>query len=749
MVAAAHAAPGSSPWGTSAPGDSASDVVLFRTPDDVRTAIASLRVPELADVLVEVHASRQSAGASQDVDVDLDADLPLPAECLQEWTEAHVLSDRLRGIDMLQHARLVLSRTLRDDRGVRRLAKVLTRGEEDLDTCPDDADEDLEAGATDAHGSAPTIQLLENLLESPDHLSLNVTLKTRLGRARRETGRAVASFLGLGRMLGLVVDGTVRFNKLERVLTRVVSARLTVQQMNAVDEYAASRRLDRSLDQFDRMVREFIQTCVEQPEATPESIAALRGVEFQKYPDGWGELRAFGPAVDLEALFQRTRATSRAIARSELEALTVTDGGQGASVGGGATGDDCVTGADLHSVDDRLIRHLMFDTLMGAVPQTQVRVVRATAREVEGAEAGAEAASGAEVVAGADAGKNANPRASADTLADLPQDEFVVTVACPTSGKWLRRQAAVTVTMSLATLVGLGDDPATLGLSTPLPAAQARNVAAHATVWRRLLYDPADGTVTDEAARTYTPTAAMRRAVEHKWRTCMAPGCTRNAERCEIDHCEPFRHADPERGGRTHPDNLVPLCVRHHQLKTDGVIRLRRAGPDEVEWILPLGVVTRTRAPSAVLDKRNASVPEEVLGLHLYSPRFEGPIVQEVLGLGAAGLQFDLCGVGAAPREPLTLSDGPHRPAGPVRSDGAERPDGPAGAGKSAGADASDTATTPAEAPTSEAGPTSAAAEGTSSAGDTAVPGTPGTGDDSVAADDQAPGADDDDPPPF
>ena len=735
MVAEAHAAPGSSPWGVSAPGDSASDVVLFRTPDDVRMAIASLQVPDLADVLAEVHVSAQSAGASPGVDVDLDGDLPLPADCLQEWTEAHALSDRLRGIDMLQHARLVLSRVLRDDRAVRRLATVLTRGDEECEASPDgawdDTDEDPGALATSAQDSTTTIDLLENLLESPDHLSLNVTLKTRLGRARRETGRAVASFLGLGRMLGLVVDGTVRFNKLERVLTRVVSARLTVQQMNAVDEYAASRRLDRSLDQFDRMVREFIQTCVEQPEATPESIAALRGVEFQKYPDGWGELRAFGPAVDLEALFQRTRATSRAIVRSELEALTVTDGGQGASVGGGATGDDCVTGADLHSVDDRLIRHLMFDTLMGAVPQTQVRVVRATAREVEGAEAGAEAASGAEVVAGADAGKNANPRASADTLADLPQDEFVVTVACPTSGKWLRRQAAVTVTMSLATLAGLGDDPATLGLSTPLPAAQARNVASHATVWRRLLYDPADGTVTDEATRTYTPTASMRRAVEHKWRTCMAPGCTRNAERCEIDHCEPFRHSDPARGGRTHPDNLVPLCVRHHQLKTDGVIRLRRAGPDEVEWILPLGVVTRTRAPSAVLDSRNASVPEEVLGLHLYSPRFEGPIVQEALGLGTDGLTFDLFGVTSALRERPTLPAEPHRPEGPShpdeavrpedssQPDGDARPEGPAGAGTSPGADAL------------EAGSTSAE-------------------DDSAAADEQRSGADgDDDPPPF
>ena len=107
-----------------------------------------------------------------------------------------------------------------------------------------------------------------------------------------------------------------------------------------------------------------------------------------------------------------------------------------------------------------------------------------------------------------------------------------------------------------------------------------RRVASHSTVWRRMLFDPVTGAIADEATRNYRPTASMRRAVEQKWRTCTAPGCTRNAERCEIDHCEPFLHEDPGQGGRTHPDNLIPLCVQHHQLKTEGVIRLRRAGPN-------------------------------------------------------------------------------------------------------------------------------------------------------------------------
>lgn len=611
--------------------------VLYETAEDVRVALAALRIPEPVDLLAEWAASSEGAVGSHGVDVDVDADLPLPAHCLTQWSAAHGLTDRLRAIDMLHHARLGLSRVLRDDASVRRLGVILRRGalcqtEDDADACTGDEENAFGEREPD---SVPPMEQVETLVRPEDHLSFNATLKTRLGTARRETGRALAAFLGTPRLLECAVEGSIRFNKVERLLTRVIAARLTVRQMNGVDEFAAQLDPSRSLDQFDKKVREFIHTFMEPPAPTQESIAALRGVEFQKYPDGWGELRAFGPAVDLEALYQRVRATSRAIARNELEALTVTSvEGEGPIDAGGRGANSAVVGSQhdaLLSVDERRIGHLMFDTLSGAVPQTEVRVVRASGAPAVRTTDTDPYARGVEVRetnAGtheADAGRH-----EADA-GILETDEFVVTVACPTSGTWLRRQAAVTVTMSLATLTGLGDDPATLGLSTPLPAQHARRVAAHSTVWRRMLFDPVTGAVKDEATRNYRPTASMRRAVEQKWRTCTAPGCTRNAERCEIDHCEPFLHEDPGRGGRTHPDNLIPLCVLHHQLKTEGVIRLRRAGPNEVEWVLPLGVVTRTRAPSAVTDGRRDSLLMEQLGVRLRSPHFDGTIVQEVL----------------------------------------------------------------------------------------------------------------------
>lgn len=601
--------------------------IVFRSSDEVRAAVSSTRIPSVEELLEGLPI--EGVGTGQRVDVDIDADLPLPADCLAEWTQVHALADRMRSLHMLCHARVVLTRVLRSEDGVERIDDILRHG------TPQAADGRGDQAGSEAFGTTAlavvvdddrTMEKLERLPEPEDQLTYNVTLKTRLSAARRETGRALAAFLGAPRILESAVEGDVPFNKLDRLMYRVVSAQLTLSQMNEVDEFASGLKANISLDQFDKRIRQYILTHLSRPAPSPESIYQRRGVDFRKFPDGSGEYRAYGPAVELEAFYQRHHGTSRAISRSELAALDITpEVADALRFGSDGQVLSDVSGADLKSVDERRINQLMFDTLVSSVPQTRVRVIRKS-----GADPGEAGASGS-ASCGEDGSESARETSGSGDGGAADEDSFLVTVACPTTGSWLRKQAAVTITMSLATLAGLGDDPATLGLSTPLPAAQARHVASTSTVWRRILYDPADGTITDEATRTYTPTASMRRAVEQKWRTCMAPGCSRNAARCEIDHCEPFCHDDPGRGGPTHPNNLIPLCVLHHQLKTNGVIRLRRVGPDDVEWVLPLGVVTRTSAPSAVTDSRKQSVSEEVMGIHLRSPAFEGSAVSEVL----------------------------------------------------------------------------------------------------------------------
>ncbi|MGU3431442.1 DUF222 domain-containing protein [Actinomycetes bacterium M1A6_2h] len=72
-----------------------------------------------------------------------------------------------------------------------------------------------------------------------------------------------------------------------------------------------------------------------------------------------------------------------------------------------------------------------------------------------------------------------------------------------------------------------------------------------------------------EGALTYTPSAEVASLVRARYRTCVAPGCSRPSERCQLDHTVPFDHDDPLRGGWTIVENLAPLCVTHHQAKTE------------------------------------------------------------------------------------------------------------------------------------------------------------------------------------
>ena len=579
--------------------------LFYASAADVRVALATADVPSNAQLFAEIAAdeAERSAQSSQWSDVDIDADLPLPADCLGEWAQTSTVSGRLRAVQMHRLARFALVRILRRDDGADDVDAALRYGDKPR------RHHGAGAEAVSVVPLEPLIQVLERMTEPEDYLSLNGTMRTRLGSARRETGRALAAFLGLPQILSEIVAGRIPFNRIDRLLYRVVSSQLTISQMNAVDDMAMTMRPEMSLDQFERRVREFIRDSFDPAVRSPESIHRDRGIRFVPEQDGSGTLVMNGPILPLKLKYERVRATARALRRQELAGLDINAGDAG------DVNQDSADGV-LQTLDDRTIEQYMFDLAVGAVPQTDVRVVR-VAPEATQPTAGQ----------GGAAGEDHDP----DAANDAEQESFVATVACPTDGAWLRKQAAVTVTMSLSTLMGLGNESATLDHSTPLPAAQARQVAAKATVWHRILYDPATGTVTDEATRTYTPTAAMRRAVEQKWRSCMAPGCTRSSTLCEIDHCEAFCHDDPGRGGPTHPCNLVPLCVMHHQLKTNGVIRLRRVSADELEWTLPLGVVTRTVAPPSDPGTQHSTVAEEVLGVHLRSAEFSGTAVDELL----------------------------------------------------------------------------------------------------------------------
>src|SRR5699024_3514470 len=136
----------------------------------------------------------------------------------------------------------------------------------------------------------------------------------------------------------------------------------------------------------------------------------------------------------------------------ELSALGLsqTDGGSPAAV----------EDLERRITDERTIAHLMFDLLAGSRPRTQVRV-----RD-----------------AGAGASDAATQFGGPATDGSAPADEFVE-VLCPTDGAWLRKQAAVHVTVPVSTLLGMNDARGRGASDATLSAQKCREIASHATSW--------------------------------------------------------------------------------------------------------------------------------------------------------------------------------------------------------------------------------------------------------------------------
>ncbi|MGH3614905.1 MAG: DUF222 domain-containing protein [Pseudonocardia sp.] len=84
--------------------------------------------------------------------------------------------------------------------------------------------------------------------------------------------------------------------------------------------------------------------------------------------------------------------------------------------------------------------------------------------------------------------------------------------------------------------------------------------------------------------------ALLRRHVQVRDRTCIAPGCRRPARRCDQDHT-----LDHELGGLTVAANSGPLCRRHHRMKHEGQWQLEQPRPGHFIWTSPLGHTYRTR----------------------------------------------------------------------------------------------------------------------------------------------------------
>ncbi|WP_077489692.1 HNH endonuclease signature motif containing protein [Sinomonas mesophila] len=175
-----------------------------------------------------------------------------------------------------------------------------------------------------------------------------------------------------------------------------------------------------------------------------------------------------------------------------------------------------------------------------------------------------------------------------------------------------RIRAEIVVHIPVAVLLGASDDVAELEGYGVIDATTARQLAAAAPTWERLLTD-VEGVPLSLGRTAYRPSAGLRRFIEYRDGTCIVPNCTCAAHRSEVDHTIEWQD-----GGTTDAKNLALLCRKHHALKSLALFHLRReaaADPErgdnakvsgELVWETLLG----RRYPAEAMNRSHILGPE-------------------------------------------------------------------------------------------------------------------------------------------
>ena len=140
----------------------------------------------------------------------------------------------------------------------------------------------------------------------------------------------------------------------------------------------------------------------------------------------------------------------------------------------------------------------------------------------------------------------------------------------------------VYVTVPLMTLLGHSDEPAELDGYGPIDAETARELAAHAPSFQRILTHPETGAYLSFGRTSYRVPADLAGYLKVRDGGCRFPGCGRRAVASDIDHT-----VDWAFDGRTEHDNLAHLCRKHHRLKHRTAWRMTQESGGVIRWDSP------------------------------------------------------------------------------------------------------------------------------------------------------------------
>ncbi|MGH3914058.1 MAG: DUF222 domain-containing protein [Pseudonocardiaceae bacterium] len=142
----------------------------------------------------------------------------------------------------------------------------------------------------------------------------------------------------------------------------------------------------------------------------------------------------------------------------------------------------------------------------------------------------------------------------------------------------------ISVIVPITMLMGLDEQPGELIGYGPIPASLAREIAAEGT-WRRLLTDPASGTLLDYGRTTYTPPVGLADFVRARDLYCRNPICGQRAATADLDHTIAW-----DDGGTTSDHNLYAACRHDHLTQTFAPGWRVDQHPDgRITWTTPTG----------------------------------------------------------------------------------------------------------------------------------------------------------------
>jgi len=172
------------------------------------------------------------------------------------------------------------------------------------------------------------------------------------------------------------------------------------------------------------------------------------------------------------------------------------------------------------------------------------------------------------------------------TLTQLKADVFadIILDGVTPSGLGKGIRGAVNVTVPVLTLMGLGEEPGFLEGYGPIDPDTARQIAAGAPSFTRILVHPETGAVLSVGRDRYAVPEDLKRFLRVRDKTCRFPGCNRSAAHCDLDHS-----LDWQFEGLTAHDNLAHLCPACHALKSETGWRVLHLGDGTLEWTSPTG----------------------------------------------------------------------------------------------------------------------------------------------------------------